>query len=115
MGVGQREKATQKRVIKLFAQELGYTYLGDFTALPAKLEILASRADFASARVTVQEGKFHQVKRMFAACGRTVVRRERLRVGPITLDPALAPGQLRELTPEEEAALYQAVSADGCV
>ena len=31
MGVGQREKATQKRVIKLFAQELGYTYLGDFT------------------------------------------------------------------------------------
>ena len=89
--------------------------LGDFTALPAKLEILASRADFASARVTVQEGKFHQVKRMFAARGRTVVRLERLRVGPITLDPALAPGQLRELTPEEEAALYQAVSADGCV
>ena len=31
MGVGQREKATQKRVIQLFAQELGYTYLGDFT------------------------------------------------------------------------------------
>ena len=31
MGVGQREKATQKRVIKLFVQELGYTYLGDFT------------------------------------------------------------------------------------
>ena len=31
MGIGQREKATQKRVIKLFAQELGYTYLGDFT------------------------------------------------------------------------------------
>ena len=31
MGVGQREKATQKRVIRLFAQELGYTYLGDFT------------------------------------------------------------------------------------
>ena len=30
MGVGQREKATQKRVIKLFTQELGYTYLGDF-------------------------------------------------------------------------------------
>ena len=31
MSIGQREKATQKRVIKLFAQELGYTYLGDFT------------------------------------------------------------------------------------
>ena len=31
MGIGQQEKATQKRVIKLFAQELGYTYLGDFT------------------------------------------------------------------------------------
>lgn len=31
MSIGQREKATQKRVIKLFVQELGYTYLGDFT------------------------------------------------------------------------------------
>ena len=31
MSVGQREKATQKRVIKLFVQELGFTYLGDFT------------------------------------------------------------------------------------
>ena len=39
MGVGQRERATQKRVIKLFAQELGYTYLGDFT-LNGKTPIL---------------------------------------------------------------------------
>lgn len=84
--------------------------LSDFTALPAQLEILESREGFARARVTVQEGKFHQVKRMFGARGRTVTRLERLRVGPIVLDPALAPGALRELTPEEEAALYQAVS-----
>lgn len=84
--------------------------LSDFTAMPAKLEILESREDFARGRVTVQEGKFHQVKRMFAACGRTVTRLERLSVGPIVLDPALAPGEIRELTPEEEAALYAAVS-----
>lgn len=86
--------------------------LSDFTALPAKLDILESRDDFARARVTVQEGKFHQIKRMFGARGRTVVRLERLRVGPIVLDPALAPGEMRELTPEEEAALYQAVSCE---
>ena len=84
--------------------------LSDFTAMPAKLEILESREDFARGRVTVQEGKFHQVKRMFAACGRTVTALERLSVGPIVLDPALAPGEIRELTPEEEAALYAAVS-----
>lgn len=36
MSIGQREKATQKRVIKLFVQELGYTYLGDFTVSPSR-------------------------------------------------------------------------------
>ncbi len=78
--------------------------LGDFTALPAKLEILSPDRGL----VTVQEGKFHQVKRMFAAVGKPVKRLHRLRFGPLLLDEGLEPGGFRELKEEETAALYAA-------
>lgn len=76
----------------------------DFTALPAALDIIGPDL----ARVTVREGKYHQVKRMFAARGKPVTALRRLRFGPIRLDEALQPGQYRELTEEEAAALYAA-------
>lgn len=79
--------------------------LSDFTALPASLEILQ---DATSAKVTVQEGKFHQVKRMFLARGKTVLRLKRLSFGGIALDPALAPGEWRALTDEEHTQLVKA-------
>ena len=82
--------------------------LDDFTALPARLEILGNNA----ARVWVREGKFHQVRRMFAARGRTVLTLKRTAFGPLTLDDSLAPGEFRELTPEELQALYQAVNGE---
>ena len=78
--------------------------LKDFTALPAKLEVLAENR----ARVTVQEGKYHQVKRMFGARGKPVVALHRASFGPLQLDETLCPGQFRELTGEETAALYAA-------
>ncbi len=78
--------------------------LKDFTALPAKLEILGSDL----ARVTVREGKFHQVRRMFGAVGKPVLALRRLSFGPLPLDEALAPGEYRELTETEIAALYAA-------
>ena len=78
--------------------------LGDFTSLPAKLEILAP----GRGRVTVQEGKFHQIKRMFGAVGKPVKELRRLCFGPLTLDEALRPGDYRELNEEEIAALYAA-------
>ena len=78
--------------------------LKDFTALPAKLEILA--ADLG--RVTVREGKYHQVKRMFGAVGKPVLELRRLSFGPLPLDEALAPGEYRELSEAEAAALYAA-------
>ncbi len=78
--------------------------LKDFTALPAKLEIL----DADLARVTVREGKFHQVRRMFGAVGKPVLALRRLSFGPLPLDEALAPGEYRELTETEIAALYAA-------
>lgn len=78
--------------------------LKDFTALPAKLELL----DESIGRVTVQEGKYHQVKRMFGACGKPVKTLHRTSFGPLKLDEALLPGTFRELTGEEITALYQA-------
>ena len=55
----------------------------------------------------VQEGKFHQVKRMFSARGVRVVYLKRLSIGPVSLDPALSPGEYRELTDAELEALIE--------
>ena len=75
--------------------------LSDFTALPARLEILEAGRESSRARVTVAEGKFHQIKRMFAATGHEVLTLHRLRFGPLELDPELKEGAWRELTAEE--------------
>ena len=72
--------------------------------LPAELAIL-SAGDVSEARVTIREGKFHQIKRMFPHLGHKVLYLRRETMGPLTLDPALAPGRWRELTEAEEAAL----------
>ena len=74
------------------------------TAMPAVLEILEDR----HVLVTVREGKFHQVKRMFEAVGNRVLYLKRLSMGTLRLDSALAPGTFRRLTDEELAALEQA-------
>ncbi len=79
--------------------------LSDFTALPATLEIV----DAHTGRITVTEGKYHQVRRMLAACGHQTLTLHRERVGPLTLDPALEPGQMRALNENELTALKQAV------
>lgn len=67
---------------------------------PADLTILKSgiRSDV---EVTITEGKFHQIKRMFQAVGKRVVYLKRLQMGPLALDPALELGEYRELTEEE--------------
>lgn len=85
----------------------GIPYDEALTAMPAKLRILESGTDFSTAETTIQEGKFHQIKKMFAALGngREVVYLKRLSMGPLTLDPDLAPGEYRALTEEELAAL----------
>ena len=55
----------------------------------------------------VSEGKYHQVKRMLSSRGAPVTYLKRERIGALALDPALAPGQWRELTDEEVALLEQ--------
>ena len=76
--------------------------LGDgLECMPAGLEILSSN----EALVTLQEGKFHQVKRMLAARGKPVVYLKRLSMGPLRLDESLQPGCFRHLTDEEVRSL----------
>lgn len=73
-----------------------------FDAEPARLTIEAPDVGV----VTVHEGKFHQVKRMFAAVGCPVKQLHRLTFGSLRLDESLPQGQWRELTEDEIAALY---------
>ncbi|MBQ6500170.1 MAG: rRNA pseudouridine synthase [Mogibacterium sp.] len=75
--------------------------------LPADLKILSvSDEDYISeAEITVREGKFHQVKRMFSSIGAEVIFLKRLSMGPLVLDPELAPGEYRRLTADELASL----------
>lgn len=81
---------------------------GAFAARPARLDILSSSPEGSEATVRVTEGKYHQVKRMFAARGVNVTYLKRLAIGMLPLDPALAPGQWREMTDEEIALLERA-------
>lgn len=75
--------------------------LGDgLKCLPARLKILSAGAE-SEALVTLREGKFHQIKRMFASRGKPVRCLKRLSMGPLSLDGALAPGEWRELTEAE--------------
>ncbi len=79
--------------------------------LPARLLPLRTGPE-SEAEVIIQEGKFHQVKRMFEAVGKRVVHLKRLRMGPLDLDPSLHPGEARPLRPEEVRALQSATGLD---
>ncbi len=72
--------------------------------LPAGLEPLG---DGSQCRVTLQEGKYHQVKRMLAARGKPVLALHRLSMGPLVLDEGLKAGNWRFLTARERAALKE--------
>ena len=89
-------------------QEIGEHYVTKFeegfyfafenlTTLPAQLTLLDSRR----ARLSIVEGRYHQVKRMFGFFDNKVLHLHRESMGPLVLDPALAPGQYRPLTAEE--------------
>ena len=82
----------------------GITLDDGLHCLPAKLEILRA-GETSECLVTLHEGKFHQIKRMLAWCGKPVTYLKRLKMGPLTLDETLAPGEYRLLTAEEIADL----------
>ena len=85
----------------------------DFEALPAKLSVLPPElADEKitplqrQVRVCIHEGKFHQVKRMFMARGKTVLALRRVQIGSLKLDPNLSPGEIRQMTAKEILAVF---------
>lgn len=82
----------------------GLTLPDGLVCLPAGLEIL-SAGEESEARITLREGKFHQVKRMLAYLGKPVEYLERVRMGPLALDRALPRGAFRFLTENELAEL----------
>ena len=82
--------------ITRFEQGVYFAY-EDLTTLPATLELLGPR----SARLSIVEGRYHQVKRMFGYFDNKVVRLHRESIGPLMLDSRLAPGEYRALTSEE--------------
>ncbi|MFV0447270.1 MAG: 16S rRNA pseudouridine(516) synthase RsuA [Vibrio sp.] len=71
--------------------------------LPAQMEVI----DEQQVLLTIHEGKYHQVKRMFAALGNKVVGLHRERVGNIVLDETLEPGEYRYLTEQEVASIWK--------
>lgn len=88
--------------VRAFAQPMD---LGDFTTQPGRLELLE---DGKTALVTIHEGKFHQIKRMFAHQGKTVQTLKRLSIGHLRLDETLGSGDWRTLEKGEIQALLTA-------
>lgn len=84
--------------VEIFEQ--GVVIDEDFTAMPANLTILKA-GDISEIQVTIREGKFHQVKRMFEAVNKEVLYLKRLSMGTLVLNPKLELGEYRPLTEEE--------------
>lgn len=96
--------------IEAFSQ--GVTLDDGYETLPGILKILSVGNEaggvLSEIELTIMEGKFHQVKRMFQAVGKKVAYLKRISMGPLALDPNLALGEVRELTDEELSALRNA-------
>ena len=88
--------------IKRFAEGIDS---GEDHFAPALLEI--DEKDPHRAWVEIREGKFHQVKRMFKACGKTVVQLRRLSIGALVLEETLEPGKVRVLETEEVQLVFE--------
>lgn len=91
--------------IKAF--ENGVTLDDGYKCMSAKLVVLENLEDSSRVEVTVQEGKYHQVKRMFEARGKSVVYLKRTSFGNLPLDESLEEGEYKELSESELAVLYK--------
>ena len=87
------------------AFEKGIVLSDGTECMPARLDIMSTTQDESVVQIHLKEGKFHQVKRMVKACGKTVVDLQRLTMGPLCLDKGLALGKSRPLTEEERQSL----------
>ena len=90
-------KVTEEDIL---AFEKGVILDDGYETMPSQLKILKSD-DMSEIELTIHEGKFHQVKRMFESVGKKVVYLKRLSMGKLMLDENLGLGEYRELTDEE--------------
>ena len=101
------EGEVNQQTVELFKN--GLVVDKDFTAMPAVLEILGkpvcsagvTAENMTGVYITIHEGKFHQIKRMFAAVGCEVKYLQRVQMGALVLDRSLQQGEYRPLTEEE--------------
>lgn len=87
----------------------GITLDDGYQTMPAELTILEVNEEQNTSKIAliIQEGKFHQVKRMFEAAGKEVTYLKRVTIGPLQLDPQLSLGEYRPLTEEEVSQLQE--------
>ncbi|MDU4938871.1 MAG: pseudouridine synthase [Clostridium sp.] len=97
------DKAVDEKDVEAFKN--GITLDDGYKCKEGKLEIISSSDEGSEVMVTIQEGKYHQVKRMFEALGKTVVYLKRTEFGGLPLDQDLEEGEYRELTEDELALL----------
>lgn len=97
------DKAVDEKDIEAFKN--GITLDDGYKCKEGKLEIISSSNEGSEVMVTIQEGKYHQVKRMFEALGKTVVYLKRTEFGGLSLDQELEEGEYREVTEDELALL----------
>ena len=83
----------------------GIRFLDGTVCQPASLEILEASPNWSCATLTIKEGKFHQVKKMFLAYGVKVTALKRIAFGPFQLENDLPVGAYRTLTPKEKSYL----------
>lgn len=91
-------KVTEDK-IKAFNE--GIQFMDGTKCLPAHIKVVSEQGDCTVTEVSICEGKFHQVKKMFLAVGCEVLHLKRKRIGKLELDEKLSPGECRELTPNE--------------
>ena len=95
---------TSDEITEDYAQKFSegiYFGFENLTTLPAQLILLSA----TTAELTIHEGRYHQIKRMFGFFGNKVISLHRLSVGNIVLDDGLCPGEFRQLTPQEVASV----------
>ena len=92
------KKVTEEDVEKF---KKGITLDDGYVCKEAILEIIEATDEGSEVNITIQEGKFHQVKRMFEAVGKNVTYLQRIEFGGLPLDEDLEEGEYRELTEEE--------------
>ncbi len=95
--IAKTDKPCDDEVVQIFNE--GAKLSDGTVCLKADLRFLNDEKTLCE--VVICEGMYHQIKRMFASCGRTVISLERVKMGALCLDQKLARGEYREITPDE--------------